>query len=754
MSGFIRNLKIRNKLMLLLVLPLVGLFYFVYVGVGQKVGLAREMTQVKNLSALATTINQPIQKLQIERGASSVFVGSRGRKMRSELLARRINTDQSFDAVRTFLESFDPGRVDPKLKDLLDRAMVNINRHNDKRDEISGMVISVDDSFDYYTRLIASMMNINNYILAILGEGTDAKITRLISAYISFSHGKERAGRERALMAGVFAENKLSLETQIHFHSLVAEQNSYKSTFLSFATPGQIKFYAQHMQGRFIEEVESMRSVAFQKGVDTKLDVDPQHWFNMITGKIDLLKEVEDKIAVDIVSYAGGVQKEAELKAVGFIIIIVAVFIVLLVVGFFLVNFITKPLHAVSSAIKSFAGEDLRHKEIEVTSTDEVGELAASFNKMSGDLETSRDQLVEAKDYTDNIIKSIHDTLIVIGPDLMIRTANRALCGLLRYKEDELVGKPFETIIEEGNIFAGTGVESLMEACAIKNHELIYKTKTGENIPVSFSCSGLRGKNGDLVGIIGIARDVRELKEMQEKLVRNEKLAALGKLSGAVGHELRNPLGAISNSVYYLRMKLGEKLEDEKVEKHLTILEEEVRAADKVITDILTFGRIKGVQLAKADIMDVIKVSLARVKIPDNIQLTIEPEKDLPQIPVDASQLKLVFSNLILNAVQAMNKGGELTISAVKKDDYMEVGFLDTGVGIPKENLSKVFEPLFSTKTHGTGLGLQVCYSIVDIHDGTIEVESEEGTGTKFIVRLPIEKRKEGDPKWERRHAF
>ncbi|MBU0571495.1 MAG: hypothetical protein KKC50_05580 [Candidatus Omnitrophica bacterium] len=244
-----------------------------------------------------------------------------------------------------------------------------------------------------------------------------------------------------------------------------------------------------------------------------------------------------------------------------------------------------------------------------------------------------------------------------------------------------------------------------------------------------------------------------ELEEAQDRLIRFEKLAVLGKLAGVVGHELRNPLGAIRNSIYFLRMRLGQTL-DEKIKKHLNILDEEVDTSDRIITDILTFGRIKEPQLAKTDINDVIKESLGRERLPGNIEVTAELEHRLPEIQADAAQLRQVFSNLILNAVQAMPAGGSLTIrtgrekvteSGRRKTDKFKLGmdvavieFKDTGEGVPEKSLDGIFEPLFSTKIRGTGLGLSVCQSIIEGHKGGIEVESEMGKGTVFRVKLAV----------------
>ena len=237
-----------------------------------------------------------------------------------------------------------------------------------------------------------------------------------------------------------------------------------------------------------------------------------------------------------------------------------------------------------------------------------------------------------------------------------------------------------------------------------------------------------------------VEQRTRELKEAQERLIRSEKLAALGKLAGVVAHELRNPLGVINNSVYFLKMRLGQAMEDKKIKKHLEILEEEVNTSDRIITDILIFGRMKKPQLSKTDIAEIINKSLVKVDVPENIEVVIKLEGNLPRILADGVQLRLVFSNIILNGIQAMPKGGRLTIIGRRQGEFIEVDIADTGEGILKENLDKIFEPLFSTKARGTGLGLTVCQSIINMHNGIIQIQSEVGKGTRFMIKLPITK--------------
>jgi signal transduction histidine kinase len=229
---------------------------------------------------------------------------------------------------------------------------------------------------------------------------------------------------------------------------------------------------------------------------------------------------------------------------------------------------------------------------------------------------------------------------------------------------------------------------------------------------------------------------------LQETLIRQEKLAVLERLASGVGHELRNPLGAISNAIYFLNMVLEEPEPD--VKETLEILQREVKTSERIISSLLDFGRIKPPTRRKVDINEVVQEALSSATVPENVEVVSQLDGTLPIILADSNQLGQVFGNIILNAIQAMPEGGRLVVKTsgvsekLPKSEWVAVSFTDTGVGIPEENLSKLFEPLFTTKPKGIGLGLALAKTLVEGHGGTVEVQSELGKGTTFTVRLPI----------------
>jgi len=234
-----------------------------------------------------------------------------------------------------------------------------------------------------------------------------------------------------------------------------------------------------------------------------------------------------------------------------------------------------------------------------------------------------------------------------------------------------------------------------------------------------------------------VEQRTKDLREAQEQLVRQEKLAVIGQLAGGVGHELRNPLGAIKNAAYFLNMVLEKP--EAKVKESLEILEKEVATSEKIIGSLLEFARPRPPTRRKVDVNDVVREALSRAPIPENVEVLSQLDERLASILADPDQLCQIFGNVIINAIQAMPEGGRLVVkSDIGSPEWVFVSFSDTGVGIPQEMLERLFEPLFTTKAKGIGLGLAIVKTLVEGHGGTIEAQSRVGKGSTFTVRLPI----------------
>jgi len=228
----------------------------------------------------------------------------------------------------------------------------------------------------------------------------------------------------------------------------------------------------------------------------------------------------------------------------------------------------------------------------------------------------------------------------------------------------------------------------------------------------------------------------RQLGEAQDRLVRQERLAVLGQLAGGVGHELRNPLAIIFNAVYYLKLVLPDA--GEKIVEYLTIIDNETRTAEKIVADLLDFARPTSADREPVAAADLARRVLERYPAPTGVTVSVQAGADLPPAYADPRQMTQVLGNLVVNACQAMPQGGRLTISATRRGKEMSIAVADTGVGIAPENMARLFDPLFSTRARGIGLGLAVCARLAEANGGRIEAHSEPEVGSTFTLYLPL----------------
>jgi signal transduction histidine kinase len=222
----------------------------------------------------------------------------------------------------------------------------------------------------------------------------------------------------------------------------------------------------------------------------------------------------------------------------------------------------------------------------------------------------------------------------------------------------------------------------------------------------------------------------------QERLQRGERLAAIGQIAAGVAHELRNPLNVVKTSAYFLLN--AKSLSPERISEHLARINRQVNHANDVITALSSFAKPPAPQLNSISVVGCLKGALERYPLPHGISLVNELPDDLPKVSADATQLGIVFGNLIRNACDAMPAGGTLTVGARSSEGMVEVRIADTGTGIEADNLAKISEPLFSTKAKGMGLGLAITNAILVKISGKLQVTSEMGRGSTFTVRIPI----------------
>jgi len=360
-------------------------------------------------------------------------------------------------------------------------------------------------------------------------------------------------------------------------------------------------------------------------------------------------------------------------------------------------------------------------------------------------------------EFEHNLIQSSIDAIIASDRDGSIIVFNQQAEKLLGYSAYEMIMKMSFNDLFPPAMLEELRKELVSDGYGGKNRLLLFETymtnKTGDKIPVQLSATVMFDQ-GEEIGMMGFFRDLREIRRMEQqfddqtRLLHEHKMISLGRLSASVVHELNNPLAGILN---YIRLMLKiikrgslDQKNQEKFQRHLTLVESETHRCSKIVSNLLAFSRKSELQLNDMNINELLDKSilLSQHKLMlQNIQIKTDLDPGIPKVLGDFNQIQQCVINLIFNAIDAMSDGGTLTIisSFDPNKEMVEIKVADTGYGIADEDLHQIFDPFYSTKTEGQGLGLglSLVYGIIDRHKGTITVESELGKDTVFIISLP-----------------
>jgi len=399
--------------------------------------------------------------------------------------------------------------------------------------------------------------------------------------------------------------------------------------------------------------------------------------------------------------------------------------------------------------------------------------LYADLAATHTDLERKNEELLRAKAFTDNIIRSMVNSLVVTDHDFIITTANDGCCQMLGCAKEDLVGRPGAAIFAEGAPNPLRRGSEFWHRCrtsgSVTGLETSLKTKRGEEVPVSLNASVMRDRSGDIVGTVLVATDLREmkrllvearaaaaaereqaaerakayreLKALQARLIQSEKMSSLGRMAASVAHEINNPLGAI---VVYSHLLLETTPETFPGRANLEKIVREATRCRDIVRGLLDFARQGAAVRQTADLNAIVQATHDLLKghaAFDGVEVRLDFDPGPFQVACDPSQLQQAFTNILVNAAEAISGPGTITVRTCRDAarGQVAVSFTDTGCGIPPDILERIYEPFFTTKQegHGTGLGLAIAYGIVERHDGTIKAESRPGRGTTFTVWLP-----------------
>jgi len=346
-------------------------------------------------------------------------------------------------------------------------------------------------------------------------------------------------------------------------------------------------------------------------------------------------------------------------------------------------------------------------------------------------------EIEETKQYLENLLENANDVIYTLDTEQRFTYVNSKV-NVWGYRKDDLLGRPYLSLLSRRH--RGRRLKNTLDIGAKQVYEVEVVTRMGEPRSVMVSVSPLHGVDGEILGVLGIARDMTDTKKLEQQIRNSEKLASVGKLAAGVAHEINNPLAGILNCLYNLRKGT---LSPARQEEYWVSMEDGVRRVQKIVRQLLDFSQQHEPEFSPTDInqvVDRVLVLTNHLFAPSLIRLERLLGHALPSLMVDRHMMEQVLMNLILNAVQAMKNGGVLTIKTAVVEGVCRIEVSDTGSGIPPAVLPRIFDPFFTTKSEGegTGLGLSVSLGIVERHGGKILVESEVGKGTTFILCLPL----------------
>lgn len=346
-------------------------------------------------------------------------------------------------------------------------------------------------------------------------------------------------------------------------------------------------------------------------------------------------------------------------------------------------------------------------------------------------------EIEETKQYLENLLENANDVIYTLDTEQRFTYVNSKV-NVWGYRKDDLLGRPYLSLLSRRH--RGRRLKNTLDIGAKQVYEVEVVTRMGEPRTVMVSVSPLHGAEGEILGVLGIARDMTDTKKLEQQIRNSEKLASVGKLAAGVAHEINNPLAGILNCLYNLRKGT---LSPARQEEYWVSMEDGVRRVQKIVRQLLDFSQQHEPEFSSTDInqiVDRVLVLTSHLFAPNLIRLETLLGPALPSLMVDRHMIEQVLMNLILNAVQAMKSGGVLTIRTTVAEGVCRVEVGDTGSGIPPTVLPRIFDPFFTTKSEGegTGLGLSVSLGIAERHGGKILVESEVGKGTTFTLCLPL----------------
>lgn len=369
---------------------------------------------------------------------------------------------------------------------------------------------------------------------------------------------------------------------------------------------------------------------------------------------------------------------------------------------------------------------------------DEIGELTSQLQLLGQQLQADRLKMLGEKAQLQQVVDHLEDAIILFTRDRRILFFNKAAEVVVRRPLEHVVGWPWEDMLEPSHPLQPLLEQAFEQQVGFRNATIALPRDGGHKeflVSVFFVTDAQQA-----MGAMVVIKDLESIKTLQSLISYSAKLTALGRLTSGVAHEVKNPLNAMMIHLEILKEKLD--VPPEQVQQSLEVIGSEIRRLDRVVQGFLKFIRPEELSLKLLDVNALLKDVVALLETEwqkDGIRFAFQFDPILPLMAADEELLRQAFLNILLNACQAMPTGGTVAISTEQEGgEIVRVSIADTGVGIPPEDIDKIFHLYYTTKPGGSGIGLSLVYRVAQMHDGSIEVSSEVGRGTTMVVRLPV----------------
>jgi PAS domain S-box-containing protein len=411
---------------------------------------------------------------------------------------------------------------------------------------------------------------------------------------------------------------------------------------------------------------------------------------------------------------------------------------------------ITKPIQNLVFLVRKWSEGDNRFDEVKIDSKSEIGELTETFKNITKDLDMKVEELKtsiknenQIKQYLNNILMSAGSGIIVIDSKDEIVIFNREAEEISGYRGENLLGKKYEYFSNKIHIDFKKIIGNIEEkGDKLLERETVLINKNKKSIPCRIICSVIKNEEKNKIGYVFLINNIEVIKMLEEEIKREDRLNIVGEFSSSIIHDIGNPLAGLSNLLELYKSDIADKNEKEEI---LNLIEEEIEDLNSIVLNFLNFTKSKNQENIEVDICQIVNESVNILRsemINSGIKVKINQEKEKIYLNIDRRSIKQALINIIKNSIQAIKGEGYINIKINELKEAVKIIIQDTGVGIKEDEMKNIFEPFYTTKKDGTGLGLSTSYKYIRDNDGKIEINSKYGEGTEFIITIPKRRKK------------